>query len=266
LDGDGDLEVVVGSGDDKVHAWHGDGSAVVGWPRSTGGRVSASPALGDLDRDGDLEVVMGSWDGKVYAWHGDGTAVAGWPLSRGGQLHSSAALGDLDGDGGLEVVLAAGWGVSAWHGDGTGVDGWSAFTGLMNPISSSTALADLDGDGDLEVVVGTSGEAASGHPPKVFVWTCDVPTDDVLAWPMFCSDARRTGCYSGTAGPLAVLSSGYVTPASGDTNARFTWRIKYWNTANAAPDRVMVGIWSSATTTTSWRQMWEYDPSDTNCK
>ena len=36
LDGDGDLEVVVGSGDNKVYAWHGNGAAVAGWPQTTG--------------------------------------------------------------------------------------------------------------------------------------------------------------------------------------------------------------------------------------
>ena len=60
LDGDGHLEVVVGSDDGKVYAWHHDGTPVAGWPQTTGDVVDSSPALGDLDGDGHLEVVVGS--------------------------------------------------------------------------------------------------------------------------------------------------------------------------------------------------------------
>jgi WD40 repeat protein len=73
IDGDGDIEVVVGSRDKKVYVWHHDGSAVTGWPNTTGGSVHSSPALGDIDGDGDIEVVVGSEDGKVYAWDCFGT-------------------------------------------------------------------------------------------------------------------------------------------------------------------------------------------------
>ncbi|MCJ7821625.1 MAG: FG-GAP-like repeat-containing protein, partial [Armatimonadetes bacterium] len=123
LDGDGDLEVVAGSYDSKVYAWHHDGTPVWAEPRTTGDQVASSPALGDLDGDGDLEIVIGSHDGKVYAWHHDGTAA--WsPPSTGGWVESSPALGDLDGDGDLEVVVGS-WDmkVYAWHHDGSPV--WS---------------------------------------------------------------------------------------------------------------------------------------------
>jgi len=236
LDGDGDLEVVVGSFDNQVHAWHGDGAAVTGWPRTTG-IVWGSPALGDLDGDGDLEVVVGSRDGKVYAWHGNGAAVTGWPQTTAYAVHSSPALGDLDGDGDLEVVVASGDNkVYAWHGDGAAVAGWPLSTG--DRVRSSPALGDLDGDGDLEVVVGSDdfavyawcgdGTPVTGWPQitdnmvrsspalgdldgdgdlevvvgsrdyKVYVWSCSTPTTDPLPWPMFGHDAWHTGAYGHT--------------------------------------------------------------------
>ncbi|MEM3512382.1 MAG: FG-GAP-like repeat-containing protein, partial [Candidatus Jordarchaeales archaeon] len=107
LDGDGDIEVVVGSGDGKVYAWHHDGSLVNGWPKKTGNSVDSSPALGDLDGDGDLEVVVGSNDRNVYAWHHDGSLVNGWPKQTGDIVWSSPALGDIDGDGNIEVVVGS---------------------------------------------------------------------------------------------------------------------------------------------------------------
>ena len=62
----------------------------------------------------------------------------------------------------------------------------------------------------------------------------------------------------------AWLSSGYVMPSSGDASTRFTWRVKYWSTTNAAPDEVWVAIRTAGTGTISWRRMWAYNPSNTN--
>ena len=210
LDGDGKREVVVGSGDFKVYAWHHDGTPVAGWPQTTGRYVESSPALGDLDGDGSLEVVVGSDDAKVYAWHHDGTPLAGWPQRAGNGFRSSPALGDLDGDGYLEVVVGSDYGfdgrVYAWHHDGTPVAGWPQTTGDW--VESSPALGDLDGDGSLEVVVGSWDH-------KVYAWTCDTPTYDLLPWPMFRHDVLHTGRYGQTE-PDAI--SGQVRVRGTSTN------------------------------------------------
>jgi PKD repeat protein len=175
LDGDGDLEVVVGSNDSNVYAWHHEGSPVTGWPKITSGQVTSSPALGDLDGDGDLEVVVGSNDSNVYAWHHDGSPVAGWPQTMGDRVQNSPALGDLDGDGELEVVVVVGSedNVYAWHNDGSPVAGWPQTTG--SGINGSPALGDLDGDGELEVVVGSED--------NVYAWHHDGTA--LTGWPRF---------------------------------------------------------------------------------
>jgi len=256
LDGDGHPEVVVGAWDDDVYAWHADGSPVAGWPQATHGWVESSPALGDLDGDGRLEVVVASDDGKVYAWNGDGSKVSGWPQSTGSYTHSAPALGDLDGDGRLEIVV--GWMnhyVYAWHADGSLVAGWPLVVG--DRVSVSPAVADLDGDGDVEVIVGA-------YDNKMYVWTCGAQTADARPWPMFHHDARHTGVYRNAAS-AAWLSSGYVTPQSGDTGTRFTWRVKYWNSDDVPPSAVWVATRPATSQTWSWRQMWALDPADALC-
>jgi hypothetical protein len=63
-----------------------------------------------------------------------------------------------------------------------------------------------------------------------------------------------------------VLSSGSVTPTTGTHTTQFTWRVKYWNTMNQAPDQVWCAIWWGSRGTAFWYPMWALDPSDTNYK
>jgi hypothetical protein len=205
LDGDGDLEISVGSFDRRIHAWHHDGTEMDSWPvyRQTelgvdclvrGGNWS-SPAMGDIDGDGLLEVVIGTesppwncprnWDdiannidkGTVWAINGDSTNVPGWPVTTQNWIQSSPALGDLDGDGDLEVIVASGDSqaggngklVYAWHDDGTAVSNWPRPT--EQDTRAAPALGDIDGDGSLDVVVGCGTEASGCN--KVYAWKGD---------------------------------------------------------------------------------------------
>jgi len=165
LDGDGALEVLAGSRDYRVYAWHADGTLVAGWPQSTEGEVYNSPSVGDIDGDGEPEVVVGSLDHKVYAWHANGTLVNGWPQMTGGEVWAaSSALADLDGDGRLKVVIPSQDGkVYVWHGDGTLVAGWPQECGGLP--DNGCAVADVNRDGDLDVIAGSG----SG----VYVWHAD---------------------------------------------------------------------------------------------
>jgi PKD repeat protein len=178
LDGDGKLEVVIGSTNGLVYAWDTDGSALLGWPQTTGDLIYSSPALADLNEDGELEVVIGSTDGKVYAWDTDGGLLDGWPQTTLGSVESSPAVVDLDGDGHLEVVVGSNdYRVYAWHADGSAVTGWPVMTGDW--VNDTPAVADLDGDGVLEVV-------AASWDRSVYAWHADGAP--VEGWPQSTGD------------------------------------------------------------------------------
>lgn len=186
LDGsaDGSLEILAGSYDRHIYAWHADGSPVRGWPvllkdpekvasvdpatdevtlvedsgARMGTKVLVPPSLGDLDGDGSLEVVAVVNE----EYREDLNAVFTNPIVR---LFQSAGV--LDGGNTRMYVLH---GDGAAHGEAGVERGWNpeAFvagfpvrtalltTELLPVVGTGTngppALADIDGDGSLEIV------------------------------------------------------------------------------------------------------------------
>ncbi|MBA7516841.1 Outer membrane protein assembly factor BamB [subsurface metagenome] len=175
IDGDGKLEVVVGS-----HALNAeDGSLLWSYPAS--GAVGSSPCLGDIDCDGKLEVVFGTTGDKIYALNGEDGSLL-WLYTTSDWALASPCLGDIDGDGRLEVVIAAGaWGNNLYALNGE--DGSLCWVSSLDSAAvSSPCLGDVDGDGKLEVVVGAGGWG--GHDVRALngedgseLWSCQIGGD-----------------------------------------------------------------------------------------
>jgi hypothetical protein len=160
IDGDGSLEVVVGSNEGKLYAWKDDGSEVRGFPFEAKSIIRSSPAFGDVNGDEKGEIVVGSDNGKLYAINGNGSIISGFPKVTEGSIMSSPALEDLNGDKSLEIVVGSmDLGLYSWGKDGSKVCGFPVITGIGSSQTggwSSPALGDLSGDGSLEVVVGST--------------------------------------------------------------------------------------------------------------
>ncbi|NIT37269.1 MAG: T9SS type A sorting domain-containing protein [candidate division Zixibacteria bacterium] len=159
LDGDGDLEVLVGTTAGYVYIWDHDGKAFPGWPKGCSPYCQSGPAVGDIDGDEKVEIVAFSRGttrgGMIYAWETSGSIVSGFPKSIGGYNPShSPSLRDMDKDGDLEIIV----GVRRYpvgdlyilNGDGSPWPGWPKE--LDRVPSTTAATGDLDGDGDLELV------------------------------------------------------------------------------------------------------------------
>jgi hypothetical protein len=185
LDGDGDLDLVVGGfGEFLYYENTGDALSPVFVERTGAANpldaedsvARSAPTLGDLDRDGDLDVVAGESDGVFFYFENTGDALSPVFVARTGVdnpldasdtgSRSVPALGDLDGDGDLDLLAGEISGFTLFY-ENTGGATSPAFvarTGAANPLagedvgsSSAPALGDLDGDGTLDLV---SGEAS----------------------------------------------------------------------------------------------------------
>jgi outer membrane protein assembly factor BamB len=146
VDGDGKLEVLVGSFDHNVYCLNGATGAKI-WSYATGDWVESSPCVADVDGDGKLEVLVGSYDYNVYCLNG-ATGAKKWNYTTDGTVGSSPCVADVDGDGKLEVLVGSYGGVVCLNGD-TGAKKWNC---TMGAVFASPCVADVDSDAKLEVL------------------------------------------------------------------------------------------------------------------
>jgi hypothetical protein len=195
LDGDGDVEIVIGCGAEgdaypppcsSLYAWHGDGSMVNGFPVVVGPNNPWSPP--------------GPPNGLPY----------------------SPVLVDYDGDSSIEILVVNrwSWGISTVESDANPTSG-SAFQ-TQNTLESSPLVDDVDGDGKLEVVIG--GANSNGNSGAVYIWDVNGNADDARPWPMFHHNVGRTGRYPmpprlGFPDKIRLFHQN----GSGDTQTGYAW-------------------------------------------
>jgi hypothetical protein len=157
LDGDGRLEVVVGSEAGKLFAWRADGATLPGWPVDLRHRIWSGPTI----LSGGKVAVLGA--GQMFVLDRRGRPVRGWPQPALGWGDATAAF---DGEvltvatlaEGVPPAFLAAFGIHnagvihAWQPDGAQLAGFPVR--LDSDSDSSPALADLDRDGRNDIVVG----------------------------------------------------------------------------------------------------------------
>ena len=169
LDGDGDLDAIVGKpiGPSGNEVWlngaAGDPIGVFSLSQVFGSRSGTEVMLADLDVDGDLDAFMVASAAGFEIWlNGEN----GDPLGtfRSGQQHIinrglyNAALGDVDGDGDLDAVFEVGdltgFSFEVWL-NGENGDPPAVFSQnqVLPYFARALALGDVDSDGDVDVLM-----------------------------------------------------------------------------------------------------------------
>jgi hypothetical protein len=199
LEGDGSLEVVIGSGNESRDGGSARGRAVRILDAATGAtkrtlpmpaQVPSTPALADLDGNGSLDIVAaaGSW---VVAWRPDGSKL--WEVEPTSPEDGSKTefvtysnapvVADLDGNGSLEVAIIAKKAVAVLRGDnGQQLTASSGAAGDTRPVlwmwlfnASTPAIGDLDNNGTLELAAGgtnihTDYNFPASGPGFMYAW------------------------------------------------------------------------------------------------
>ncbi len=189
LDGDGDLDLIIGSSADRIEYFMNKGTKTSPVFRrdttmfssiySNGYQFtnSAYVATVDIDTDGDFDLVVGGYNGLILYWNGGDSTEAIWFKDTASFSAINALIGtdakpsfaDLDGDGDPDLII--GIGESLFDGPTPGI--LMAFRNNGTPSSPSfvpdnsliagipdvglnayPTFSDLDGDGDFDLMMG----------------------------------------------------------------------------------------------------------------
>ena len=85
LDGDRELEILLGTEQGYLYAWELDGSSIPGFPILAEAELRSSPTVDDLDGDLSVDVALMGWDAWVYIWDmptGYYNGLAQWKMFR----------------------------------------------------------------------------------------------------------------------------------------------------------------------------------------
>ena len=175
VDGDGDLDVLMGSEGGGFLAWHentnGQGDFGPQQLIPTNSPLTRSVYATDLDGDGDLDVISGAYNVVSWNENTDGLGSFGDKQIISSNVDHTYAVfsSDIDGDGDMDVLSASSNDNKvAWYEnlDGQGNFGEQQLVSLEEGARAIYA-ADIDGDGDMDIVSGGSG---SGFGQDRLAW------------------------------------------------------------------------------------------------
>lgn len=180
LDGDGNLEIVYGTGTFDVENTRNIGNYLRVWQNdgqqrfklTTSGRVSSIPLICDLDGDGKKQIIATSYDGYLMVWEGNGVQRFNVRSEQsggfGGQfaapIFSSPLAADLDGDGKMEIIFSQGHSLEVYSSTGTDLIGYSyektKFKVGLNVIytRNTPAVGRLAVDAPMSIIVGGAAD------------------------------------------------------------------------------------------------------------
>ena len=103
LDGDGELNIIVGTGMGQIHVLDNYGIPLTGFPIAGMNQILAPVAVEDLDQDGALDIIAIDVISTMAVYSSKG--VMQWNVQLTGGCTTAPAIADIDADGVLDVVV-----------------------------------------------------------------------------------------------------------------------------------------------------------------
>ncbi len=167
MDGDGDLDIVVGNSaldrnpgvgqPNQLYRNDGQGHFTIEALEPEGqGRFTYQVAVGDIDNDGDLDIVAGNYNALNVLYLNDGLGhFSRQDIGSAVRNTTAVALGDADGDGDLDLAVGNNYEKNQLYlNDGRGYLTGQDINTLKEGAVKSLAWGDVDGDGDLDLAIG----------------------------------------------------------------------------------------------------------------
>ena len=165
VDGDGDLDLALGTGGQNFLYENSSGVFSLAWT-SIDNRNTRSIAFGDVDGDGDIDLIAGNYNqpNVLYSNNGGVLTTAPITVSKNSRPTTSVSLGDLDGDGDLDLAVGDEGMPNKVYLNHYGVIQTSPFWESLDFDNSyHIAWGDVDNDGDLDLAVGNR-QFNQNHP------------------------------------------------------------------------------------------------------
>ncbi|TWA67773.1 putative repeat protein (TIGR02059 family), partial [Azospirillum baldaniorum] len=177
IDGDGDIDALIGMGDGTILFYRNDGSATAPGFTLAGTNpfglsqldMNASPTFVDIDGNGTLDALIGDFNGNTVVYRNVGTATAPSFTLVGTNPFGLGSVGtattpsfvDIDGDGDLDALIGNYDGNTVFFRNIGTATAPSFALESTNPFGLGDAgsyaqptFVDVDGDGDLDALIG----------------------------------------------------------------------------------------------------------------
>lgn len=162
INGDGNIEIVMGFGKDEhangtLYVFDYLGEILPGWPvrlRNTD-FSNVNPTLANFDEDtSTLEILVVAYRGGTFIFNHEGDSLPGWPINEYALLfyESHTAAADFDNDGICEAVITGLNKVGVHRADATYLPGWPKTVPESGQTIGNPTIGDLTGNGQWDVV------------------------------------------------------------------------------------------------------------------
>ncbi len=168
IDGDGDLDLIVGNDGEPNRLYLNNGTddpfnSISSMDISADSYSTRVVLLSDIDGDGDLDLIVGNDKESNRLYLNNGTknpfgGVSGTEITIDSRHTRSLALGDVDGDGDLDLIVGNEGELSRLYLNNGTDNPFDRVTGTIITNSEHTdslILTDADADGDLDLVAGS---------------------------------------------------------------------------------------------------------------